>query len=118
MVIDGEAVGGLRRTAKEGSFLSNTSQGGTGEYVPVTELSPDQKGIAELCAKVVGFGMTGIDIMGPADKPHIIEYNDAPQLDWFADKFKVPVHTKIVDHMEKSAQKMKLRSDFGPGKFD
>jgi RimK family alpha-L-glutamate ligase len=83
IVLDGTAIGAMKRTAVGKEFRSNFSLGGA---VDKWELSDDDKQLAEKVAKVCGLDYCGVDIMkgpnpsvlrtSPLDKGVIKEKND------------------------------------------
>src|SRR6187549_677291 len=59
-IVDGEAVGAMRRQAKEGEFRSNLHRGGV---ATVVKLSRAEKYAAVIAAKKMGLGVAGVDML-------------------------------------------------------
>ena len=77
-VVDGQVIGAMERTAKEGSAIANIAQGATAKQF---ELTTEIKSMALTASKVLGLNITGVDIIiGQDGKPYIIEINDSPGL--------------------------------------
>jgi ribosomal protein S6--L-glutamate ligase len=74
IVVNGEVVLVMRRTAKEGNFHANISKGGKGDKV---EFSDDLKDFCVRAAKAIGLDFAGVDIMlsKKDGKAYLIEIN-------------------------------------------
>jgi RimK family alpha-L-glutamate ligase len=81
IVLDGKAIGGMKRSAVGEEFRSNFSLGGA---VEKWELSENDKLLAEKVAKVGGLDYCGVDIMKDEDdKSYILEVNRQCQFQGF-----------------------------------
>jgi ribosomal protein S6--L-glutamate ligase len=73
IVIDGEVIVAMERTAKDGELRSNISQGGSGKKI---ELSKDDQQICVDAARACGLEVAGVDIMKDKEgRTYIIEVN-------------------------------------------
>ena len=73
IVVDGEIVGAMERTAAKGELRANISKGGTGKKI---ELSDDEKDIAIRAARAVGLEVAGVDMMKDSSgRLFVIEVN-------------------------------------------
>jgi ribosomal protein S6--L-glutamate ligase len=75
LVIGGEAVAAMRRSAKEGDFRSNIHRGGAGERA---EAGPAVAELARRAARAVGLDIAGVDILESARGPLVLEVNSSP----------------------------------------
>ena len=75
-----KAIGAMKRTAKEGDFRSNISQGGTGEEFDLNK-NPKVKEIAEQVSSLTRTEIAGVDIMlhKETGDPYVLEVNFGPQ---------------------------------------
>lgn len=100
IVIDGEVVASMMRTAQEGDFRSNIHRGGKGEVI---ELSEQEKEMAIRACLVLGLKMAGVDIMRSEKGPMIIEVNSSPGLEGIEGVSEVKVAEKLVESIEKQS---------------
>jgi ribosomal protein S6--L-glutamate ligase len=77
VVIGGEIVAAMRRTARKGEFRSNLHRGGRGERV---ELDAQYARAALDAARIMGLGVAGVDMLESRDGPRVIEVNSSPGL--------------------------------------
>ena len=72
----------IRRIAKSGSHLNNTSQGGIAEIVPLEEMDKDILDIAIKVSRVERLEVSGVDVVVDKDsgKFYILEVNHAPMI--------------------------------------
>ncbi|MCE9581051.1 MAG: RimK family alpha-L-glutamate ligase [Planctomycetes bacterium] len=75
LVVGGEAVAAMRRTAKPGDFRSNIHRGGAGEYV---ELTPAICEVARRAAATVGLRVAGVDLLESREGLLVLEVNSSP----------------------------------------
>ena len=98
-VVDGEVVGAMKRTAKEGEFRSNLHRGGKAELI---ELSEDENRAAVQAARKLGLGVAGVDILQSNRGPLIIEVNSSPGLEGIEKATGVDVAGKIIEYLERN----------------
>jgi len=60
IVVGGELVAAMRRTARKGEFRSNLHRGGAGQRI---ELEPDYARAALDAARIMGLGVAGVDML-------------------------------------------------------
>jgi len=97
IVIGGRAIGAMKKTAADGQFLTNFSQGGKVEHV---ELNKELRGWAEGAAKTFDCGYCGIDIMyDESGQGYILEVNRACQFKGFEQSNGIDVAQKTLDYL-------------------
>lgn len=95
IVLNGEAIGGMKRSAVGEEFRSNFSLGG---QVEKWELSEEDKKLAEKVAKVCGLDYCGVDIMKDEEgKSYILEVNRQCQFQGFEKSTGINVAKKVVE---------------------
>lgn len=95
IVLDGKAIGAMKRSAKGDEFRSNFSLGGS---VEVWNLSEDDKKIAEKVAKVCGLDYCGVDIMKDEEgNSFVLEVNRQCQFQGFEQSTGINVAKKVVE---------------------
>ncbi|MFZ2152851.1 MAG: ATP-grasp domain-containing protein [Microgenomates group bacterium] len=101
IVLDGKAIGGMKRSAVGAEFRSNYSLGGE---VETYKLSETDKMLAEKVAKVCGLDYCGVDIMkDERDKSYILEVNRQCQFKGFEESTKINVAKLVVEMFLKKA---------------
>ena len=101
IVLDGKAIGGMKRSAVGSEFRSNFSLGGD---VEKWELSESDKLLAEKVAKVCGLDYCGVDIMKDEnDKSYILEVNRQCQFQGFEKSTGINVAKLVVEMFLKKA---------------
>ena len=101
-VVDGEVVGAMMRTGKEGEFRSNLHRGGAGVII---KLSPREKTAALKAAKVLGLAVAGVDLMRSKSGPLVVEVNSSPGLQGIESATGVDIAGKIIEYIERNATK-------------
>ncbi len=99
-VVDGQVVGAMKRTAKEGEFRSNLHRGGSAEIV---SLSAEEEQTAIKSARVMGMGVAGVDLLRSERGPLVLEVNSSPGLQGIEKATGVDIAGKIVEYLEKNA---------------
>jgi RimK family alpha-L-glutamate ligase len=95
IVLDGKAIGGMKRSAVGNEFRSNFSLGGV---VEKWELSEKDKQLAEKVAKVCGLDYCGVDIMKDGNgNSYILEVNRQCQFQGFEKSTGINVARKVVE---------------------
>ena len=77
IVIGGELVAAMRRTAKKGEFRANLHRGGRPQRV---QLPAEYARAALDAARIMGLGIAGVDLLESKDGPRVIEVNSSPGL--------------------------------------
>jgi len=98
LVVGGELVGAMRRTARSGEFRSNLHRGGAGE--PVT-LDEDYRRAAVEAARIMGLEVAGVDLLESNEGPRVIEVNSSPGLRGIERATDVDVAARIIEHAER-----------------
>jgi RimK family alpha-L-glutamate ligase len=97
-VIDGKTVAAMKRTAPEGDFRANITNGGSGEHF---EITPEIDQIAKKTAKLMGLEIAGIDLLFDKKKFKVCEANSSPGFEGM-DKFcHRNMARKIADYTQK-----------------
>jgi RimK family alpha-L-glutamate ligase len=95
IVLDGKAIGAMKRMATGSEFRSNYSLGGV---VEVWNLSEEDRVLAEKVAKVCGLDYCGVDIMkDELGNSYILEVNRQCQFKGFEESTKINVAKAVVE---------------------
>ncbi|MBP6989639.1 ATP-grasp domain-containing protein [Candidatus Shapirobacteria bacterium] len=95
VIVEGKAIGGMKRSAVGEEFRSNFSLGGK---VEEWKLSDEERNLAEKVAKVCGLDYAGVDIMKDEnDKNYILEVNRQCQFQGFEKSTGINVGRAIVE---------------------
>ena len=95
IVLDGKAIGAMKRSAKGEEFRSNFSLGGE---VEPWELSEADRELAQKVARVCGLDYCGVDIMkDEAENPYILEVNRQCQFQGFEKATGINVARLVVE---------------------
>jgi ribosomal protein S6--L-glutamate ligase len=95
IVLDGKAIGAMKRTAVGDEFRSNFSLGGA---VEVWNLSNEDRELAQKVANVCGLDYCGVDIMKDEnDKSYILEVNRQCQFQGFEKSTGINVAKLVVE---------------------
>jgi ribosomal protein S6--L-glutamate ligase len=98
IVVGGELVAAMRRTAKSGEFRSNLHRGGACRRA---ELLPEYARAAVDAARIMGLGVAGVDMLESSDGPRVIEVNSSPGLRGVEKATGVDVAQRIIMHAER-----------------
>jgi ribosomal protein S6--L-glutamate ligase len=98
-VVDGQVVGAMMRTAKEGEFRSNLHRGGTAQVI---ELTPEEEIMAIKAANAMKLGIAGVDMLRSDRGPLIIEVNSSPGLEGIELATGKDIATSIIKYIEKN----------------
>lgn len=97
MVIGGQALGAMKKTAPKGEFLTNVVRGGTATKA---ELTKELKILAEKTAKIFYADYAGVDIMyDRKGNPYILEINRGAQFEGFEQSTGINVAQKMIDYL-------------------
>ena len=102
IVVGGELVAAMRRTARQGEFRSNLHRGGAGQRV---ELPPEYARAALDAARIMGLGVAGVDLLESKAGPRVIEVNSSPGLRGIERTTGMDVAQRIIMHAEKLANR-------------
>jgi gamma-F420-2:alpha-L-glutamate ligase len=83
LVVGGKVIGAMKRTAPDGDFRANITNGGTGELFPVCD---EIEYIARETARVFNLDIAGVDLLFHSNGFRVLEVNSNPGFKGF-DKF-------------------------------
>lgn len=106
-VVDGEVVGAMKRTGKEGEFRSNLHRGGSSSLI---KLSREEKAAALKAAKALGLAVAGVDMLQSSRGPLILEVNSSPGLQGIEGATGVDIAGKIIEYIERNQGKSKTKN--------
>ena len=96
IVIGDQVVAAMRRVAQGQEFRSNVHRGGKTEMV---ELSDEYKETAIRASKLMGLGISGVDMLEGKDGPQIMEINSSPGLEGIEGCTKLDVAGAFIDYI-------------------
>lgn len=106
IVVGGRVVATMKRQGAKGEFRSNLHRGGNAAAIKIT---PEERATAVRAAKVMGLGVSGVDILRSNHGPVVMEVNSSPGLEGVEEATGVDVAGKIIEYLEKNAQKGKTK---------
>jgi len=109
-VVNGKVVAAMRREAKQGEFRANIHRGGKASKA---KLTPEERSIAVRAAKVMGLNVAGVDLLRSNHGPVVIEVNASPGLEGIEGASGVDVAGKIIDFVERHAERGSSRDKIG-----
>lgn len=101
-VVGDAVVAAMRRVAPKGDFRSNLHRGGTAEPVMPTDAQVE---VAVRAARGLGLGVAGVDLIGSARGPLVLEVNSSPGLEGIEAATGVDIAGKIIENIESSGKK-------------
>jgi len=101
-VVGDRVIAAMKRQGAEGEFRSNLHRGGTAKKI---RLSPEERSTAMRSAKAMGLKVAGVDLLRSNRGPVVMEVNSSPGLEGIETVTKVDVSGKIIEFLEKNAQK-------------
>lgn len=107
-IVDGEVVGAMKRTAKEGEFRSNLHRGGSSEII---KLKRSERSAAIKATDKLGLRVAGVDLLQSGRGPLILEVNSSPGLEGIEQATNIDIASKIVEFIERSAGKRRVQKD-------
>jgi ribosomal protein S6--L-glutamate ligase len=110
LVIGEKVVASMKRQGAPGEFRSNLHRGGTAEKI---KLTPEERSTAVRAAKAMGLRIAGVDILRSNHGPVVMEVNSSPGLEGIEKYTGIDVAGKIMEFLEKNAQKGKTRDRIG-----
>jgi len=97
IVIGGEAIGVMKKTAPAGEFLTNVAHGGLASRADLTD---ELKDLAERTARVFKADYVGVDIMYDAEgRPYVLEANRGAQFEGFERSTGINVAQKMIEFL-------------------
>lgn len=101
-VVGDRVVAAMKRQAKAGEFRSNIHRGGSAEKI---RLTPEERSTAVRTAKAMSLNVAGVDILRSNHGPVVMEANSSPGLEGIEQATGVNVASKIIEFIEKHAEK-------------
>ncbi len=105
-VVGARVIAAIKRQGAEGEFRSNLHRGGKAEKI---KLSPEERSTATRSAKAMGLRVAGVDLLRSNHGPVVMEVNSSPGLEGIETATEVDVSGKIIEFLEKNAQKGQVR---------
>ncbi len=96
-VVNGEVIGAMKRTGREGEFRSNLHRGGSAQLI---KLKRAEKAAAVKAADAMGLSIAGVDMLQSDRGPLILEVNSSPGLEGIEAATGIDIATKIVTYVE------------------
>src|SRR5690606_12001035 len=100
LVVGDEVVAAMRRQAPEGDFRANLHRGGSAEGV---QADAAEVAIAVRAARALGLGVAGVDLVGSARGPLVLEVNASPGLEGIERSTGVDIAGRIVEFVASGA---------------
>lgn len=100
LVVGGEVVAAMRRTAREGEWRSNLHRGGGAAAV---DLEPAYGRTAVEAVRAVGLGVAGVDLLETRDGPRVMEVNASPGFEGLERATGVDIADAVVAYAESLA---------------
>ena len=107
-VVNGQIVGAMKRTGKEGEFRSNLHRGGKAEII---NLSRSEKATALKAVRSMGLAIAGVDMLQSKRGPLVLEVNSSPGLEGIEKATGVNVAGKIIEYVVESTLKKRGSKD-------
>jgi RimK family alpha-L-glutamate ligase len=96
LVVGGKVLGAMKRTAPDGDFRANISNGGTGENYPVTR---EIENLASKTAHALGLHIAGVDLLFDSRGFRVCEANSNPGFAGFEKYCGVDVADLITEYV-------------------
>jgi ribosomal protein S6--L-glutamate ligase len=106
-VVGKKVVAAMKRQAPPGEFRSNLHRGGTAQKI---KLDPEEKTIALRSARTMGLNVAGVDLIRSNHGPVVIEVNSSPGLEGIEKATGKDVAGRIIEFLEKNADRGKTRT--------
>lgn len=97
LVVGGQVVAAMRRTARVGEWRSNLHRGGDGEAIEIDEAYARA---ALASARALGLGVAGVDLLEADDGPRVMEVNASPGFEGLERATGVDIAAAIVARAE------------------
>ncbi|NES66755.1 MAG: 30S ribosomal protein S6--L-glutamate ligase [Okeania sp. SIO2D1] len=101
-VVGDKVIASMKRQGAEGEFRSNLHRGGKAEKI---KLTPEERSTATRSAKAMGLRVAGVDLLRSNHGPVVMEVNSSPGLEGIEAATGVDVSGKIIEFLEKNAEK-------------
>jgi glutathione synthase/RimK-type ligase-like ATP-grasp enzyme len=97
LVIGGKVLGAMKRSAPEGDFRANITNGGTGENFPLTE---EIEYLARETARALNLDIAGVDLLFDKNGFVVCEANSNPGFSGFESYCQVDVADAITEYVK------------------
>jgi len=101
LVVGGQVIAAMRRTAQAGEFRSNVHRGGTAEPL---ELDEAFQQVAVKATQVLNLNVAGVDMLESREGPLVLEVNASPGLEGIERSTGIQVAAKIIEYVEQRVQ--------------
>ena len=98
-VVNGEVVGAIKRTGKDGEFRSNLHRGGKAEVVILNE---QEKEVAIKATQTLGLHIAGVDLLRSKRGPLVLEVNSSPGLEGIEMATRKDIAKEIIRFVEQN----------------
>lgn len=99
LIVDGQVVGAMKRSSKEGEFRSNLHRGGSATYVKLSE--PELK-LAIKAARALKLPVCGVDMLQSKRGPLLMEVNSTPGLEGIEGATQKNIAKAIITFIERN----------------
>jgi RimK family alpha-L-glutamate ligase len=96
LVVGGKVIGAMKRTAPDGDFRANITNGGTGEKFPLTD---EIEYIARETAKCLSLDIAGVDLLFDKRGFRVCEANSNPGFSGFETYCEIDVADVITEYV-------------------
>lgn len=97
IIVGGQVVASMERSALGGDFRSNLHLGGTSKKIDITE---EEATVAIKSAQLMGLEVAGVDLLRSNRGPLVLEVNASPGLEGIEKTTGVDISGKILEHLE------------------
>ena len=101
LVVDGQVVGAMKRQGKEGEFRSNLHRGGQANLIDLTD---EEENTAIKAARILGLGISGVDLLQSERGSLIMEVNSSPGLEGIEGATKKDIAGSIIKYIERNIE--------------
>jgi ribosomal protein S6--L-glutamate ligase len=106
VVVGDKVIASMMRISAEGEFRSNIHKGGTAKLVKIT---PEERSTAVRASKIMGLGISGVDILRSNHGPVVMEVNSSPGLEGIEKATGIDIADKLMEYIEKQVEKKKIK---------
>lgn len=103
-IVDGQIVGAMKRTGKEGEFRSNLHRGGSAQVIKLTAA---EKRTAINAAKAMKLSVAGVDMIQSSRGSLILEINSSPGLKGIESATGKDIAGSIIEYIERNVKTKK-----------
>ena len=100
-VVDGQVAGAMKRQGRKGEFRSNLHRGGIAKLM---RLSEEEEKTAIRAARILGLGISGVDLLQSERGPLVMEVNSSPGLQGIEGATKQDIAGSIIKYIERKLE--------------